>query len=225
LCVGAALALTLSTFSADPGLASQKQRSSYGVGMNVGKRFKHDLLEIDVDAFMRGFKDALGDTKPALTDAELTEAMAYLRGEVERRVGEQASANKKEGEDFLAKNKSEKGVQTTPSGLQYIVQKEGTGPSPKETDTVKVHYRGTLVNGTEFDSSYKRGEPTTFPVNGVIKGWGEALQKMKVGSRSNCSGSRRANPGTDRLVFCRGLQFNGGDESGPIGQPRKSREI
>ncbi len=183
LCAGAVLALALPGFGADQGLATQKQRSSYGVGMNVGKRFKHDLLEIDLDSFMRGFKDALSDAKPALTDEELNEAMASLRKDVEKRTADQASKQKKEGDDFLAKNKTEKGVQTTPSGLQYVVLKEGTGPMPKETDTVKVHYRGTLINGTEFDSSYKRNEPATFPVNGVIKGWIEALQKMKVGSK------------------------------------------
>jgi len=183
VCAGVALALSAHGFGADPGLATQKQRASYGVGMNVGKRFKHDLLEIDLDAFMKGFKDALNDVKPALTDEELNEAMTSLRKDVETRAGEQSSKNKKEGEAFLAKNKTEKGVQTTPSGLQYIVLKEGTGPTPKETDTVKVHYRGTLINGTEFDSSYKRNEPAVFPVNGVIKGWIEALQKMKVGSK------------------------------------------
>jgi FKBP-type peptidyl-prolyl cis-trans isomerase FklB len=181
--VSAALAFTLHTFGADKGLETQKQRSSYGIGMNVGKRFKHDLIEIDLDAFVRGFKDALADAKPALTDAELGEAMTSLKKDVEARVGEQAAKFKKEGEEFLAKNKTEKGVQSTPSGLQYIVVKEGTGPMPKETDTVKVHYRGTLTNGTEFDSSYSRNEPATFPVNGVIKGWTEALQKMKVGSK------------------------------------------
>jgi len=183
LSVGAALAFTLHGFSAEKGLDTPKQRSSYGVGMNVGKRFKHDMLEIDTDAFMRGFKDALADAKPALTDAELNEAMMSLKKDVEAKVTAQANQNKKAGDEFLAKNKGEKGVQTLPSGLQYIVQKDGSGPMPKATETVKVNYRGTLIDGTEFDSSYKRGEPAVFPVNGVIKGWTEALQKMKVGSK------------------------------------------
>jgi FKBP-type peptidyl-prolyl cis-trans isomerase FklB len=173
----------MSVFSADSSLATQKQRSSYGVGMNVGKRFKHEMIDLDFDAFVKGFKDAMTDAKPGLTDAELNEAMAKLRTDVEQKASEQGEKSKKEGADFLAKNKSEKGVQTAPSGLQYIVIKEGTGPTPKETDTVKVHYRGTLINGTEFDSSYARNEPAVFPVNGVIKGWVEALQKMKVGSK------------------------------------------
>jgi len=183
LWVGAALTLSLSAFSADPSLATQKQRSSYGVGMNVGKRFRHESIELDLDAFIKGFKDAMTDAKPGLTDAELNEAMTKLRTDVEQKTAEQGEKSKKEGVDFLAKNKNEKGVQTTPSGLQYIVIKEGTGPTPKESDTVKVHYRGTLINGTEFDSSYARNEPAVFPVNGVIKGWVEALQKMKVGSK------------------------------------------
>jgi FKBP-type peptidyl-prolyl cis-trans isomerase FklB len=183
LWVGAALTLSVSAFSADASLATQKQRSSYGVGMNVGKRFRHESIDLDFDAFVKGFKDAMTDAKPGLTDAELNEAMAKLRTDVEQKASEQGEKSKKEGADFLAKNKNEKGVQTTPSGLQYIVIKDGTGPTPKETDTVKVHYRGTLINGTEFDSSYARNEPAVFPVNGVIKGWVEALQKMKVGSK------------------------------------------
>src|SRR5262245_20828327 len=109
--LSAALALTLSLHAADPSLTNQKQRASYGLGMNVGKRFKHDMLEIELDAFMRGFKDALSDTKSALTEAELTEAMSQLREEVGKRAAEQAVKNKKEGEDFLAKNKSTKGLQ------------------------------------------------------------------------------------------------------------------
>ena len=183
LCAGAALALAVSGTSADQSLATQKQRASYGIGMNVGNRFKNDVIDLDTDAFIKGFKDALAGAKPALTEAELNDAMANLRKDVEAKVNEQGSKNKKEGEDFLAKNKTEKGVQTTPSGLQYQVIKEGTGPMPKETDVVKVHYEGKLINGTVFDSSIKRGEPATFPVNGVIKGWVEALQKMKVGSK------------------------------------------
>jgi FKBP-type peptidyl-prolyl cis-trans isomerase FklB len=183
LCAGAALALALPGFSADATLSSQKQRASYGIGMNVGKRFKNDVIELDIDAFIKGFKDAMGDVKPALSEAELSDAMASLRKDVEQKVSEQGSKNKKEGDDFLAKNKTQKGVTTTPSGLQYMVIKEGTGPMPKETDVVKVHYKGTLLNGKEFDSSYARNMPATFPVNGVIKGWVEALQKMKVGSK------------------------------------------
>lgn len=180
----AVAALAFDTVAADSkGLDSQKQIASYGVGMNVGKSFKSDLIDLDIDAFMAGFKDALAGKESAVSSAELEKAMAELRADVNRRSDERAATNKKAGEEFLAKNKTAKDVKTTESGLQYIVEKEGTGPMPKPTDTVKVHYRGTLIDGTEFDSSYKRNEPAVFPVNGVIKGWTEALQKMKVGSK------------------------------------------
>ena len=184
LLTGAAIALAVNTHAADEKpLGSQKEKASYGVGMNVGKSFKSDLIELDVDAFFRGFKDALAGAKPVVTEAELEQAMTALRADVSRKSEERVNTNRKAGEDYLAKNKEDKKVTTESSGLQYTVIKEGSGPMPKATDTVKVHYRGTLVDGTEFDSSYKRNEPTTFPVNQVIKGWTEALQKMKVGSK------------------------------------------
>jgi FKBP-type peptidyl-prolyl cis-trans isomerase len=185
------LLLGLASYGADEKpLANQKEKSSYGIGVNVGKRFRHEAIELDPDAFIRGIKDALGGKQLALTEAELTEVMETLRKDIEAKGQQQAENNKKEsennkkaGDDFLAQNKSKEGVKTLPDGLQYKVLKEGTGPMPKATDMVTVHYKGTLTNGTEFDSSYKRGQPTTFPVNGVIPGWTEALQKMKVGSK------------------------------------------
>ena len=182
---GAALALAFDLCAADDKpLSNQKEKASYGVGMNVGKSFKSDLIELDVDAFFRGFKDALASAKPAFTEAELEQAMTALRADVTRKSEERMNINKKAGEDFLAKNKEDKkNVTTEPSGLQYTVIKEGNGPMPKATDTVTVHYRGTLVDGTEFDSSYKANKPASFPVNQVIKGWTEVLQKMKVGSK------------------------------------------
>lgn len=184
LLAGAATALAVEIQAADEKpLASQKEKASYGVGINVGKGFKSDLIDLDIDAFVRGFKDALAGAKPALTEAELEQALTALRADVSKKSEERATGNKKAGEDFLAKNKTAKSVVTDASGLQYIVLKEGTGPSPKATDTVKVHYQGTLIDGTEFDSSIKRNEPATFPVNQVIKGWTEVLQKMKVGSK------------------------------------------
>jgi FKBP-type peptidyl-prolyl cis-trans isomerase len=184
LLVGAACVFAFDIHAADQKpLTTQKEKASYGIGMNVGKRFSHEFIDLDMDAFMRGFKDALTDAKPALTEAELTEALANLRKDVEKKTTEQAATNKKAGEEFLAKNKGAKGVVTTASGLQYSVLKEGTGATPKETDTVEVHYRGTLLDGTEFDNSYKRNEPAVFPVNGVIPGWVEALKLMKTGSK------------------------------------------
>jgi len=184
LITGTALIIALNTNAADPKpLASQKEKASYGVGLNVGSRFKSDFIELDVDAFVRGFRDALADAKPAISEQEINAAITALNQEVERKMSEQAEKNKKAGEDFLAENKKVQGVQTTASGLQYQVLKEGNGPSPKETDVVKVHYKGTLLDGTVFDSSYDRGEPATFPLNRVIPGWTEGLQKMKVGSK------------------------------------------
>ena len=185
LLAGAAFALACDSSAADSKpLESQKQKASYGVGMNVGKSFKSDLIDLDIDAFVAGFKDAIGGKESAVSAADMEKAMADLRADVSKKSDERMAVNKKSGEEFLAKNKAEnKDLKTTESGVQYIVQKEGTGPSPKATDTVKVHYRGTLVDGTEFDSSYKRNEPAVFPVSGVIKGWTEVLQKMKVGSK------------------------------------------
>ena len=151
--------------------------------MNVGKSFKSDLIDLDIEAFMTGFKDALAGKESAIAPADMEKAMADLRADVSKRSDERMAANKKSGEEFLAKNKATKDLKTTESGVQYVVEKEGTGPTPKSTDTVKVHYRGTLIDGTEFDSSYKRNEPAVFPVGGVIKGWTEVLQKMKVGSK------------------------------------------
>lgn len=179
----AALAAGIS-YAADPKpLATQKEKASYGIGMNVAKRFKHDLIDLDIDAFMRGFRDVLTDAKPAVSEAELDEALESLRQEIEAKAVEAGAQAKKTGEDFLAKNKEKPGVKTTASGLQYKIIEAGTGPSPKPSDTVKVHYKGTLIDGTVFDSSYDRGEPITFPVTGVIAGWTEALQMMKVGGK------------------------------------------
>jgi len=185
LITGATLLASINCFAADAAkpLSTEKEKASYGIGVNVGKRFKNDSLELDMDAFMRGIKDVLTDAKPALTEEEINTALEGLRNQVQQKASVAGEKNKKTGEDFLAKNKAEKGVITLPDGLQYKVLKEGTGATPKETDTVRVNYRGTLIDGTEFDSSYKRNEPIEFPVNGVIKGWIEALQKMKVGSK------------------------------------------
>jgi FKBP-type peptidyl-prolyl cis-trans isomerase FklB len=178
------LLLGISAFAAEEKpLANQKEKSSYGIGVNVGKRFRHETIDLDSDAFIRGIKDALAGKPLALSDAELTQVMETLRKDMETKNEQQAEKSKKSGDDYLAQNKTKEGVKTLQDGLQYKVLKEGNGPMPKETDTVTVHYKGALTDGTEFDSSYKRGEPTSFPVTGVIKGWTEALQKMKVGSK------------------------------------------
>jgi FKBP-type peptidyl-prolyl cis-trans isomerase FklB len=168
-------------------LKTQKEKASYAIGMNIGKNLKRDSVEVDPAVLYRALKDALAGNKLLLTDDEAKAALTVLQTEVrakeEAKLKAAAVENKKTGEAFLAANKTKEGVVTLPSGLQYKVIKEGTGPKPAAEDTVLCHYRGTLVDNTEFDSSYKRGEPLKIPVGGVIKGWTEAIQLMPVGSK------------------------------------------
>jgi len=168
-------------------LKTQSQKSSYAIGMNIGKNLKRDSVEVDPAVLLRGLKDALAGNKLLLTDEEAKAALTALQAEVRRKEEAKTKAaaveNKKTGEAFLAANKTKEGVVTLPSGLQYKIIKEGTGPKPTAEDTVLCHYRGALVDNTEFDSSYKRGEPLKIPVGGVIKGWTEAIQLMPVGSK------------------------------------------
>jgi FKBP-type peptidyl-prolyl cis-trans isomerase FklB len=176
---------------AAPGVAltTQKQKDSYALGMNVGNGMKKQGLDKTVDPAIvaRGLRDALSGAKTAMTEDEMkatiTKLATEFRAAQEAKAKEAGSASRKEGEAFLAANKSKEGVQTLPDGLQYKVLTEGNGPKPTASDTVTVNYRGTLINDTEFDSSYKRGQPASFPVGGVIKGWTEALQLMPVGSK------------------------------------------
>jgi FKBP-type peptidyl-prolyl cis-trans isomerase FklB len=148
---------------------------------------KRQSIDIDPDILAQGIKDVFAGGKLLLTEEEFRNTMENFRKDMmakqKMQMQEISDKNKKEGEEFLAENKNKEGVITLPSGLQYKVIKEGDGNLPKATDTVTVHYRGTLIDGTEFDSSYGRGEPATFPVNGVIPGWTEALQLMKAGSK------------------------------------------
>jgi FKBP-type peptidyl-prolyl cis-trans isomerase len=168
-------------------LKTQKDKVSYILGINVGNNVKQLPTEIDTDLFSKGVKDALSGAKPLLSQEEMQTVMTAFQKEMNQKQTEQMKAagekNKKEGEAFLTENKKKEGIKTLPSGLQYKVLKEGNGKIPKATDKVTTHYQGTLIDGTEFDSSYKRGEPASFPVNGVIPGWTEALQLMKVGSK------------------------------------------
>jgi len=168
-------------------LTTQKDKLSYAIGMNIGQGMKKDGVDVDPRILEQGLKDALAGTKPLMTDAEAQTVMTEFRTAMMKKKQEEAQrvseSNKQAGQQFLAANKSKEGVVTLPSGLQYKILKEGTGPKPAATDTVTVNYRGTLIDGTEFDSSYKRNEPTTFGVNQVIKGWTEALQLMPVGSK------------------------------------------
>jgi FKBP-type peptidyl-prolyl cis-trans isomerase len=168
-------------------LKTQKEKASYAIGMNIGKNLKRDSVEVDPAVLYRALKDAYSGSKLLLTDEEAKSALTTLQTEVrakeEAKTKAAAVENKKTGEAFLAANKTKEGVVTLPSGLQYKIIKEGTGPKPTAEDTVLCHYRGTLVDNTEFDSSYKRGEPLKIPVGGVIKGWTEAIQLMPVGSK------------------------------------------
>jgi FKBP-type peptidyl-prolyl cis-trans isomerase FklB len=178
----AALAgFTLPGSAADPvELKTDPEKNGYSLGYDIGRSLKRQLVDIDAGAAAQGLKDALGGTAPALTEQEIQQRFVALRQESARKIPEK---NRKDGEAFLAKNKGERGVKTTASGLQYKVISAGKGKQPKAEDTVSVNYRGTLIDGTEFDSSYKRGQPATFPVKGVIPGWTEALQLMKEGSK------------------------------------------
>jgi FKBP-type peptidyl-prolyl cis-trans isomerase FklB len=168
-------------------LKTQKDKASYAIGLNIGRSLHKDSVEIDPAIFARGLKDGVAGGKALLTDDEIKATMTALQADVNKRQGErmqqQGEANKKAGEAFLAANKTKEGVVTLPSGLQYKILKAGTGPKPTASDSVVCNYKGTLLDNTEFDSSYKRGQPATFPVGGVIKGWTEALQLMSVGSK------------------------------------------
>jgi FKBP-type peptidyl-prolyl cis-trans isomerase len=169
-------------------LATKQDTVSYGIGFNIGRNLHKDSIEVDYGALVAGMRDALADSgKRILSEDCVDSTMRAWQNEMREKqmnnMQAEAQKNKTEGEAFLAENKTKEGVVTLPDGLQYKVIKEGTGAKPKANQTVTVHYRGTLLNGQEFDSSYKRGEPATFPVGGLIKGWTEALQMMKVGSK------------------------------------------
>ncbi len=193
-----ALGLLVSSAAAQdkPDLTNPKQRTSYAIGLNIGSNLKAQDLGLDARALAAGITDALGG-KPALTAEQAHAALQQLQQDVEAKNAAEAAKyadgakNLKDGEAFLAANKTKDGVKvhpvTLPDGttaeLQYKILKSGTGATPKKTDTVTVHYTGTLIDGTVFDSSVQRGQPATFPVGGVIPGWTEALQMMKVGDK------------------------------------------
>jgi len=168
-------------------LNTQKKKVSYAIGLDIGKNFKARAMDVDLDILFQGLRDSQKSDKPLLGDEEIQKVMTQfqqdmMKAEQAKRMT-QGQGNKAKEENFLKENAQKPGVKVTASGLQYKVITEGTGPLPKESDTVKVHYRGTLLDGTEFDSSYKRNQPAVFPLKGVIKGWTEALQLMKVGSK------------------------------------------
>jgi FKBP-type peptidyl-prolyl cis-trans isomerase len=168
-------------------LKTEKQKQSYAIGLNIGKNMQKDGVEIDSAAMLRGIKDAVAGGKVLMTDEEIKTTLTALAGDLKKKqelkIAAESTANKTAGDAFLIANKSKPGVVALPSGLQYKILKQGEGPKPTTADQVTCNYKGTLLNGKEFDSSYKRGEPATFPVGQVIKGWTEALQLMPVGSK------------------------------------------
>jgi FKBP-type peptidyl-prolyl cis-trans isomerase FklB len=168
-------------------LNTPKDKASYAVGMSFGTSLRKQSVDVDPSIVARGLRDALAGGKTLLTEEEQRTVLTQLQADLRKKQQEKMVAlgvdNKKQGEAFLAANKTKEGVVALPSGLQYKVLQEGAGPKPAPTDTVVCNYRGTLLDNSEFDSSYKRGQPATFPVTGVIKGWTEALQLMPVGSK------------------------------------------
>jgi FKBP-type peptidyl-prolyl cis-trans isomerase FklB len=168
-------------------LKEQKDKESYSLGYQFGQNLKSQGVDINLDIYTSGIRDALGGKDSLMSQEEIRATIEELQKRVmaarQKELKEKGEMNLAEGKAFLEGNKRKEGIKTLPSGLQYKVLVEGSGKTPKATDTVTVHYRGTLINGSEFDSSYKKGQPSTFQVNGVIRGWSEALQLMKVGSK------------------------------------------
>jgi FKBP-type peptidyl-prolyl cis-trans isomerase FklB len=184
--VGLGAALSVSAAEESP-FKTTKEKASYALGLNIGKQLRQNNAEIDPDIYIKAVKDTLAGAKPLMTDEQMREVLNAWQTELRTKSLEK---NRKEGDDFLAANKKKEGIQVVPVQLgtntyelQYKVETKGTGKMPTTNDTVVAHYRGSLINGDEFDSSYKRGEPTSFPVTGVIKGWTEALLRMPVGSK------------------------------------------
>jgi len=231
------LALPLFGQEKSPQLKDQKDKVSYSIGMNIGFSFgkQNEALKrldsaLNPDVFVAGIKDAIAG-KPQLTTEQVKDVLAQFEKDMDQKQKQAGEKNKTEGAKFLEENKKKQGVKTTASGLQYKVEKEGTGAQPKPTDIVTVNYRGTLIDGTEFDSSYKRGQPATFPVNGVIKGWTEALQLMKAGSKyqlfvpSNLAYGERAispeaGPNSTLIFEVELLEVKPPPTPGPQGSPK-----
>lgn len=168
-------------------LKTDKDRESYAIGIDLARNLKRQAVVAQPEALAQGIRDELSGAKLLMSEEEIHQALTVFETEMKKRRAQTlntlAAENKKAGEAFLAQNKTKKGVVTLPDGLQYKIIKEGTGKKPTEADTVQVSYRGTLINGMEFDNSYTRGQPAAFKVSGVIPGWTEALKLMPVGSK------------------------------------------
>jgi FKBP-type peptidyl-prolyl cis-trans isomerase FklB len=169
------------------GLKDQKDKESYSLGYQFGQYVKSQGVDINLDVYASGIKDALSGKESLMSKEEIRATIKGLqqrvKAEGQKELKEKAARNLEEGKRFLLENQKKEGIKTLPSGLQYKVLAEGSGKTPLETDAVTVNYRGTLIDGTEFDSSHQRGQSATFKVNGVIRGWTEALQLMKEGSK------------------------------------------
>jgi FKBP-type peptidyl-prolyl cis-trans isomerase len=188
MAICAAVALSGAAFAADaPELKGEKEKISYSIGMEIGGNLKKGSFELDPDMLAKGLKDSYNGEKTLLTEDQARQAIEDFQNALMAKKAEAmqklSEKNKADGEKFLAENAKKGGVTSLPSGLQYKEITPGKGKSPKTSDTVTTHYKGTLIDGTEFDSSYKRGQPVSFPVSGVIAGWTEALQLMKEGAK------------------------------------------
>ena len=197
-------------------LKTKQDSASYALGVDIGRNMKRQDVELDLNVLLAGMKDAMAAGKLQLTDEQMQAVLQSFQMEMMQKIqakrAKEAEENTAQGKKFLADNAKKEGVKTTASGLQYkVITANASGKSPSDTSTVRVHYKGTLINGTEFDSSYKRGTPTEFPVNGVIKGWTEALKLMKTGEKYQLTipaelaygaqGAPPSIPGNATLIF------------------------
>jgi FKBP-type peptidyl-prolyl cis-trans isomerase len=186
--LGVLLLVALANAEENIVLKDQKDRVNYGIGVNIGNNLKNLPVGVDLDLLLKGIKDVLSGTKLLMTEQEIRETMTTLQKEITAKSEGQrkllGEKNKKEGEEFLAANKEKEGIITLPSGLQYKMLKAGTGKTPTDTDTVRIHFCGSLIDGTEFENTYKSfGQPIAFPVKGPIPGWTEALKLMQEGAK------------------------------------------
>lgn len=224
------IALTLAFVACDRKPKSHKEQVSYTIGAQFGKSLKSQKLDLDTKALANGIVDGYQADKLKLNDEEMQAAMMKLSENRQKEMKDEADRNKVQADDFLAKNKSAEGVKVTASGLQYKILEEGKGPSPKGDDVVVVNYRGTLIDGTEFDSSYKRNMPAEFPLKGVIPGWTEGLQLMKKGGKAQFfippnlaygDRPRQQIPGNAVLIFDVELVDVKSGAAAPGGAPKK----